>query len=114
MPRGQMPSMPCVLRFFTATLAGYGTEALSYIAGLLQGNLVSHKDVWVTQSGDVAKQVIQDSMEPGLRALLWEQEYRNITKVSQHYHHRRGHLRLHTVLASTTTFVGRLCSCWLL
>jgi hypothetical protein len=29
--------------------AGYGTEAVSYIAGLLQSQLVDPRDVWIAQ-----------------------------------------------------------------
>ncbi len=34
--------MPCVR-------AGYGTEAISYIAGMLQHGLVAPEDLWITQ-----------------------------------------------------------------
>jgi hypothetical protein len=30
-------------------LTGYGTEAISYIAGLLENGLVAPEDLWITQ-----------------------------------------------------------------
>lgn len=61
--------------------AGYGTEAISYVAGLLQHNVVSRQDIWITQSGDYINDDVVNVMEPSLRQLLWDQEYRNVTRV---------------------------------
>lgn len=30
-------------------LAGYGTEAISYVAGMLQSGMVAPEDLWITQ-----------------------------------------------------------------
>jgi hypothetical protein len=60
---------------------GYGTEAISYVAGLLQHNLVSKEDLWITQAGDTPHDDVIRAMDPSIRQLLWDQEYRNITRV---------------------------------
>ncbi len=119
--------------------AGYGTEALSYVASLLQLGLINKADLWVAQSGtahthththththalsrtstsrclcvwfvllgglrwvfsglecvrctcvcvcvnhagDQVHSEVVDTMDPNLRQLLFEQDYRNVSKVS--------------------------------
>ncbi|KAL6746861.1 hypothetical protein V8C86DRAFT_3203947, partial [Haematococcus lacustris] len=89
--------------------AGYGSEAISYVAQLLLSGLVAPEDLWLTQgecdecdgqawcepcepsakalglwvqgqAGDSWSGTVVESMDPGLRALLLAQDYPTITR----------------------------------
>jgi hypothetical protein len=61
--------------------AGYGTEAVSYVAGLLQSGLVAPEDLWISQSGDYVHKDVLETMDPGLLQLLHNHHYKNMTEV---------------------------------
>jgi hypothetical protein len=53
------------------------------VAGLLEAGLLSREDLWITQAGDNPGPDAVAALDPGLRQMLWEQEYRNVTRVSE-------------------------------
>lgn len=38
--------------------------------------------MWLAQSGDEPHDIVVQTMDPGLKQMLWEQDYRNVTHVS--------------------------------
>lgn len=50
-PSGSVHSLQHVTRHTPCAITGYGTEAISYVAGLLQHGLVAPEDLWITQVG---------------------------------------------------------------
>lgn len=54
--------------FFSGT--GYGTEAISYIVGLLHSRQFQSEDVWISQSGDKLEEGVVWGLENSTRELL--------------------------------------------
>uniref|UniRef100_A0A7S3R792 Glycosyl transferase family 1 domain-containing protein n=1 Tax=Dunaliella tertiolecta TaxID=3047 RepID=A0A7S3R792_DUNTE len=59
---------------------GYGNEAISFILGLLSNGLLAHENLWWVQAGDHPSEDVKLGMEPSVRQVLEEQNYRNMSK----------------------------------
>ena len=61
--------------------AGYGTEAVDYVVGLLEGGLIRPHDMWLSQSGDGVAHTMQSAMLPHVWESLLHQDYEFLREV---------------------------------